>query len=123
MFVVTRLGPPILGAEAFVGNSYRSAVCRLTCGMTLAVILFLAASVAAARSITFNWDPNPEPDVRGKATSFVNADAVDNPSYYFFAAAHAVEPPPGPRLQGNTLTRGDVRSMAGAAVTEAGGER
>jgi len=107
-----------LGSEASLGNSYRSAVCRLTRGATLAVVLLAAPSVVAARSITVAWDPNPEPGVSGyvvyvgsepgvytgrydvgKATSFVYAEAVDNQNYYFSVAAYSADLLPGPRSQ------------------------
>ncbi len=123
--------------EASLGNSYRSAVCRLTRGATLAVILFGAPSVVAARSITVAWDPNPEPGVSGyvvyvgsepgvytgrydvgKATSFVYAAAADNQSYYFSVAAYSADLLPGPRSQ-EVSTIG-ASSVAPMSLTSSG---
>lgn len=111
-------GTPSMFCGGFLGNPYRSAVCRLTRGATLAVILLAAPSVVAARSITVAWDPNPEPSVSGyvvyvgrepgvytgrydvgNTTSFVYAEAVDNQSYYFSVAAYSTDLLPGPRSQ------------------------
>jgi len=70
--------------------------------VTLAAILFAASSVAAARSITVVWDPNPAPDVRGHV---VYAGSASD------------------RIKGSPLTLAGVRRMVRTAVTAAGGQR